>query len=97
VERIWGIIRIKEKIAKDAVVSLPLASLDEALDELCKVLDIQRPVVLKKHRSEFQRFGRTRFSPDDFMDFVGFAGFEVEFLRDGKKKDTAAMASVTFD
>jgi hypothetical protein len=90
VNRIWGIIRIGEKIAFDAVVSLPEASLDDALDELCKVLDIPRPVVLRKHRSEFLRFGRTRFSPGDFIETVRFAGFEVEILRDGKKKEAAS-------
>jgi hypothetical protein len=90
VSRIWGILRVKEKIAFDAVVSLPEAGLDEALDELCKVLDIPRPVVLRKHRAEFLRFGRTRFSPGDFIDAVRFTGFEVEFLRDSKKKDAVA-------
>jgi hypothetical protein len=95
VSRIWGIIRIKEKIAFDAVVSLSEPGLDEALDELCKVLDIPMPVVLRKHRSEFLRFGRTRFSPGDFIETVRFAGFEVEFLRDGKKND--AVAAIPYD
>ena len=95
--RIWGIIRIKEKIAMDAVISLEQANLDEALDELCKRLDIPRPVVLKKHRSEFLRFSRTRFSPDDFIETVGFAGFEVEVLHDRKKKEAASAASNPYD
>lgn len=85
--RIWGIIRIREKIASDAVVELPLPDLDEALDDLCRALDIPRPVVLRKHRNEFQRFYRTRFSPGDFVESVGFAGFEVEELRERKKND----------
>lgn len=95
--RIWGIIRIKGKIASDAVVALEEADLNEALDALCKKLDIPEPVVLKKHRSEFLRFGHTRFSPDDFMEAVGFAGFEVEILQDGKKKDAAEAASRIYD
>jgi hypothetical protein len=91
--RIWGIIRIREKIAFDKVIELWEAKLDTALDELCKALDIPQPVVLRKHRSEFLQFGRTRFAPEDFIESVRFAFFEVEILRDRKKKDAAIAAS----
>jgi hypothetical protein len=95
--RIWGILRIRERIAADAVAELQEADLDEALDDLCKRLDAPRPVVLKKHRAEFLKFGRTRFSPDDFVEYVSFEGFEVEILRDRKKKDAASAASELVD
>jgi hypothetical protein len=85
--RIWGIIRIKEKIAFDDVIEMNEANMDEALDTLCHKLDIPRPVVLKKHRSEFARFSRTRFAPDDFVESVSFACFELELLRDKKKNE----------
>lgn len=85
--RIWGIIRIRERIAHDTVVELAQTDLDEALDSICRALDIPRPVVLRKHRNEFLRFFRTRFTPGDFIESVGFAAFEVEELRDRKKKD----------
>lgn len=90
--KIWGIIRIKEKIAADAVAELAAADLDAALEELCRALDIPRPVVLKKHRSDFLRFARVRFNPDDFVEPVRFACFEAEVLKDKKKKG-AAMAA----
>lgn len=85
--RIWGIIRIREKIASDTTVEMANSDLDEALDHLCRALDVPRPVVLRKHRNEFQRFYRTRFSPGDFIEPVNFAGFEVEELRERKKQD----------
>lgn len=96
-KRIWGIIRKKDRIAADAVAELPEAELDGALDGLCKRLDIPRPVVLKKHRAEFERFARTRFSPDDFIESIGFDWFEIEILRDRKKKDAAMTASGSYD
>jgi hypothetical protein len=96
-KRIWGIIRLKEKIHFDAVATLEETDLDEALDSLCKMLDIPRPVVLRKHRSEFQQFGRTRFSPGDFIEQISFDGFEVENLRDRKKKDAAQAASGPYE
>lgn len=85
--RIWGIIRIKEKIAFDTVAELDAADLDGAVDALCHTLDIPRPIVLRKHYAEFQKFFRTHFNPDDFIESVGFARFEVEVLRDRKKKE----------
>lgn len=85
--RIWGIIRIKDRIAADAVAELEVPGLDEAVDALSHALDIPRPVVLKKHRSEFQKFFRTHFNPDDFIEAVSFARFEVEVLKDRKKKE----------
>jgi hypothetical protein len=88
VTRIWGIIRIKEKIASDVVVTLADTGLDEALEAICLKLDVPHPVVLRKHRSEFLKFSRTRFRPDDFMEAVGFAGLEVEILHDRKKKES---------
>ena len=85
--RIWGILRIKEKIAVDIVVEIEEPVLDGALDALCQKLDVPRPVVLKKHRAEFTKFSRTRFKPDDFVEGVHFASFEVELLHDRKKND----------
>jgi hypothetical protein len=85
--RIWGIVRIREKIVRDAVVALDEGTLDNALEALCLRLDVPRPVVLKKHYSEFQKFFRTRFTPDDFIERVSFATFEVEVLREKKKNE----------
>lgn len=86
--RIWGIIRKKEKIAADCVVDLDRPDLDEALDSLCRQLDIPRPVVLRKHRNEFLRFRKTRFLPGDFVESVSFDALEAEELRERKKRTT---------
>lgn len=91
--RVWGIIRIREKIASDWVAEMAEPDLDGALEALCRALDVPRPVVLRKHRQEFARFFRTRFLPGDFMETVGFAAFEVELLRDKRKKDANTGSS----
>lgn len=91
--RIWGILRRGDKIARDMVIELDESDLDEALELLCHKLDIPRPVVLGKHRGEFERFQRTDFRPDDFIESFGFARFEVEVLRERKKKDAEFSAS----
>jgi hypothetical protein len=95
--RIWGIIRIRDRIAHDAVIELEGPGLDAALEALCHRLDIPRPVVLRKHQTEFLKFYRTRFHPDDFIESVRFASFEVEVLRDRRKKDAGDPASDSYD
>lgn len=86
--RVWGIVRIREKIARDIVAPIGEGGLDEALDAVCLKLDVPRPVVLKKHYSEYAKFFRTRFVPGDFIEHVNFGAFEVEVLREKKKNDS---------
>lgn len=55
------------------------------LDQLCKPLDLARPVMLEKHVRELDRFGRTAFLPNDFMESVSFDRFELELFPEKKK------------
>lgn len=93
VDRFWGTLRNRDKIIADAVIQTEQHGLDDVVDMLCHSLDIPRPIVLKKHRNEFLQFRRTRFSPTDFIEKIGFAFFEVEELRDRKKNDAESPAS----
>ena len=95
--RIWGMVFLREKRIRDIVVTLTEADLDAALEEICRPLDVPHPVVLKKHRGEFERFFRTAFRPEDFMESVHFTRLELEVLREDKKKDAARAASYEDD
>lgn len=55
------------------------------LAELCRELDISRPLMLKKHVSELARFGTTGFLPADFMEPCAFDRFELEIYPEKKK------------
>ena len=57
------------------------------LIELCKPLDLARPVMLDKHVRELERFGRTAFLPNDFMESVPFDRFEIELFPEKKKNN----------
>ena len=57
------------------------------LIELCKPLDLARPVMLDKHVRELERFGRTAFLPNDFMESVSFDRFEIELFPEKKKNN----------
>jgi hypothetical protein len=60
----------------------------EAVDEICREMDVARPIWLLKHEGEMERFGRTAFTPDDFIEEVPFERFEVEILKaKGRSRD----------
>lgn len=52
-------------------------ALEECLVGLCKELDIQVPLWLKKNTTEFVSYRRTFFFSDQFMETVNFDKFEI--------------------
>ena len=92
--KLWGIIRKKQKIAAQCTAALPAAidsweedSLYDAMDEICRELDIARPVILSGHLRDLNEFKRAVFRPSDFIEKVGFDLFELELIDDEKKKE----------
>lgn len=59
-----------------------------ALQELCRRMDVQRPMWLGKHQKEYDAFRRTSFSPEHFIEPVGFSRLEIELIlpEDQKRK-----------
>ena len=53
---------------------------EEALTEMCRRLDLPRPIWLEKNRREWDAFGQTRFLPEAFFESVTFERMEVEFV-----------------
>ncbi len=83
--RLWGIIRKKQKMIGQYTVALASADTSavwEAMDEILHKLDLSRPVILSKHESEWENYGRTAFLPQDFIESVPFDRFEIELLTD---------------
>lgn len=62
--------------------------LTKYITEICEQMDIPTPVVLKSHINNFNSFNFTRFSPDDFVEWVRFDFLTIEYCRDdgGEKK-----------
>ena len=58
----------------------------DVLIELCKRLDLPCPIWLSKHEGEYERFRRTIFRPEHFIESVDFDRMEIEFLDDTDKK-----------
>ena len=52
----------------------------QALQELCRRLDIPRPLWLGKHQKEYDSFRRTAFTQDHFMEPIAFSRLEIELI-----------------
>ncbi len=52
----------------------------EPIGELCRELNLSRPVILKKHIRDLLNFSHTSFRPGDFMEKVDFDRLEIELF-----------------
>ena len=92
--KIWAKCVKDNKIYRDVVQEFALArpsdiaGWEAVLLELCKALDLSRPIVLSKHLKELTLFGETQFIEDDFMESLSFDKFRIEILPEEKKKKT---------
>jgi len=51
-----------------------------ALAELCRRMDIPRPLWLSKHQKEYDAFSRTAFTQDHFVERIPFTRLEIELI-----------------
>ena len=90
--RLWGQIyrdgqRTADEIAavdikKRSELSLHEETVMQTLTQLAHELDLERPVVVKKHLHDLYTYGRTVFRPQDFVESVAFDRFVVEVIPD---------------
>ncbi len=84
--KLWGRIRKDNETAASQTVVVHAKSAYEVEDwsepfaKLCHDLDIARPVILKKHIRDLERFGHAVFLPSDFLESVDFDRFEAEIF-----------------
>jgi hypothetical protein len=59
-----------------------------ALQEICRRMDVPRPLWLGKHQKEYDAFRRTAFTQDHFMEPIAFTRLEIELIlpEDQKKR-----------
>ena len=91
--RLWAKCLTEQRIVSDTVREYPMEARpadpdgwSEILTDLCRQLDLSRPVLMKKHVRELLQFNRAVFYPQDFMESVDFERFEIEIFPE-KKKD----------
>lgn len=88
--KLWGTIKNNHKIIKDFVTEIDIpkgeAAFLSGLKEICAEFDLSMPVVLSKHLDELDKFNRTVFKSQDFLEPINFDSFEIEIFDIKKKK-----------
>ena len=84
--RLWIRVVKDHKIAMQETAPCAWGEEKDVLIDLCKRLDLPCPMWLSKHESEYERFRRTAFKDEHFVESVDFDSLEIEFLDDTDKK-----------
>lgn len=79
-------VKLKNADIISSHITVDAADLSAALVLACNTLDLSKPMVYDKHKSEIERFSRTIFYPDDFVDTVHFDTMEIEIITKRKKQ-----------
>lgn len=70
---------IKKSMVYNEDENLPYRdALEQCLIKLCRELDIEVPVWLRKNTSEFAAFQKTSFNREHFLEDIKFDRFEME-------------------
>ena len=91
--RIWAKTIQDHKIQTEVVQEFALARPSDILGwtpiigELCRALDVERPVVLNKHVHDLSAFNRVQFRSSDFMDVISFDRLELEIFPEKKENE----------
>lgn len=84
--KVWARLRRDNKTIGQYVAEVAAKSASEVenwsepFSEICRELNLARPVVLKKHIRDLEEFGHTAFRPGDFMENVDFDRLEIELF-----------------
>ena len=88
--RIWATIRKGHRIIGEVTLQTEYQKREQVEDwgdligEACHTLDLSRPVILRKHLQDIDRFGRARFKAADFMEPIAFDRLEIEAIPDSQ-------------
>lgn len=54
----------------------------EAIDEICLMYDLSKPIWLEATIEDFQRHDKTRFTQDNFIDTIDFDYLEIHVIEE---------------
>ena len=84
--RIWGKIMRNGKILEDTVIENtdsgrdPAARIEDCLMEICRRFDLARPIWLQTHTRDMERYGKTSFHQDHFVEPIRFTSLDIEII-----------------
>ncbi len=85
--RLWARIVQDNRVIKDTVVDDGSADtrthkVFHGLDEICLRFGLSHPIWLESNIADFQRFRKTRFRQDSFMENIPFEYLEIQVLEE---------------
>ena len=85
--QLWVRLIKKTRRVKDSVQACPEGDWQEALLSACRQLDLSLPLILDKHKRDWESYRSIRFLPEHFMEAVSFDRMELEYF-DPDDRDT---------
>lgn len=86
--RLWAKIFKENRMIKDMVVCNDEADLRRtqkvfaAIDEVCHVYDLSKPIWLDNTINDFKRHDKARFTQDNFMEPIDFDFLEIQIIEE---------------
>ncbi len=85
--RLWAKVFQNNRMLRDTVIEddgrdTRTHKVFHALDEICRVFDLGRPIWLDSNISDFKRFSKTRFTQDSFLEPVDFDYLEIQMIEE---------------
>ena len=85
--RIWGKIWKENHLLKDTVITddsddTRTHKIFRALDELCLVFDLGKPIWLDATIREFQRHSKARFYQDSFIEEIDYDYLDIQVIEE---------------
>lgn len=84
--RLWVRLMKKQRIVRHLTVPCEMGDVMEALGEVCRQMDVPRPLWLPKNEREFAAFRQTAFTEDHFLEQIDFDRLEIEWIDDIRRK-----------
>ena len=82
---LWARAILRNRIVRSEAIPLD-TDVTEALGELCRRMDLPRPMILGKHEREWEQFGHTVFGGDHFVESIPYDRLEVERIDPDARK-----------
>lgn len=80
-KKMWAKIMKENRIKKDCVIEVDKnTTLYDNLKEVCYILNLETPIILKKHKFEIIDYNITRFRKSDFVDSIDFDYLQIEYF-----------------
>lgn len=80
--KIWAKIVTDDKLVKDVIyskdVNFTTSKFLDYLIDICYELDVPTPVILKSHKSNFNKFNIVKFRKIDFVESINFDSLVLE-------------------